>query len=107
VQAGGWLVSMHLFLICNNLIYFNARLSANPNVCEEKKNELLFMCPKTCKYCDEQGLFCEDFYLKKCTRPMSPFFHGAYILKCVPILNPQAWNGKSRTFATKKVKEIV
>jgi hypothetical protein len=35
-------------------------------MCEEKKTELLFVCAKTCGYCDDQGLYCEDFYLKKC-----------------------------------------
>eukprot|EP01036_Dinobryon_divergens_P028475 gene28475-37425_t len=43
-----------------------SRLATNQNMCEEKKTELLFVCAKTCGYCDDQGLYCEDFYLKKC-----------------------------------------
>ena len=42
------------------------RVAEDPNVCQSSKAELLFLCAKTCGFCDEQGLFCEDYYIKKC-----------------------------------------
>lgn len=27
---------------------------------------MLFGCPKTCNFCDAEGMFCSDMYLKKC-----------------------------------------
>lgn len=44
-----------------------ARLASDPQLCSERKADVLFQCPKTCGFCaKEDGLFCEDFYLNKC-----------------------------------------
>jgi hypothetical protein len=45
-----------------------AKLANDPDLCTLRKAEVLFQCPRTCNYCSkEDGLFCEDFYLNKCT----------------------------------------
>lgn len=40
---------------------------AGQNWCEMHKADVIFICPKTCGFCDvSDGSFCEDFFLKKC-----------------------------------------
>jgi hypothetical protein len=60
-------------LVCEDFpekVYANsceAKLASDPELCTVRKAEILFQCPKTCRYCaKEDGRFCEDFYLNKC-----------------------------------------
>jgi hypothetical protein len=57
-------------LICEDMPLFNDEVPCSKrgqgNNCNDRKADLLFTCPKTCGFCDSHGLFCEDFYLKKC-----------------------------------------
>lgn len=44
-----------------------AQLHGEPDMCTDRKADVLFRCPKTCGFCaKEDGKFCEDFYLNKC-----------------------------------------